>query len=521
MFRVQSTAVLAAVAGLACSAMAQDISWINPDGGTWGDSANWDPINVPDALGENAIIDLAGVYTVSLDLSSTIGELHLPNPDARLDINAARTLTLTGATNTNDGLIVLNPQNNAADALLRFDETGTLDGTGEVHMLSPGNNSRIETAVDQMILHAATHTIRGVGQINADMVNDGDIIADASIALAGTDLDIMATNKINNGRMIALTGSFLDIGDITIDQTGGGQLLADAGTVRTSSSTILSGTIDSLNAGVYSTQGGTTTLGTLTINAPTMLNAATTIAITGTGLTNNAVMDINPQNSAADALLRFDETGTLDGTGEVHMLSQGNNSQLKAAGGVTITQGPDHTVSGIGQINAPFINNGTVGPGLSAGTLTVNNTFTNTTTGVIDIELAGTSNTQFDRMVGTGTYTLGGTLRISTIDAFDPALNDIFTIIEGTSVTGEFEFFDVPNLPNLRVFGVIYNPDSVVLRVTCAADLNFNGVVDADDFFLYLDFFATDDDRADITGNGTIDADDFFAYLDLFAGDCL
>lgn len=54
----------------------------------------------------------------------------------------------------------------------------------------------------------------------------------------------------------------------------------------------------------------------------------------------------------------------------------------------------------------------------------------------------------------------------------------------------------------------------------CVADLNGDGVVDADDFFLFLSLFADGDPRADINGDGVIDADDFFAYLALFAQGC-
>ncbi len=54
----------------------------------------------------------------------------------------------------------------------------------------------------------------------------------------------------------------------------------------------------------------------------------------------------------------------------------------------------------------------------------------------------------------------------------------------------------------------------------CPADLNNDGVVDADDFFLFLQFFAAGDPRADINGDGVIDADDFFEYLNLFAQGC-
>ncbi len=56
--------------------------------------------------------------------------------------------------------------------------------------------------------------------------------------------------------------------------------------------------------------------------------------------------------------------------------------------------------------------------------------------------------------------------------------------------------------------------------ITCPADLDGNGTLDADDFFLFLDLFTADDPAADIDGNGVIDGNDFFAYLDLFAAGC-
>ncbi len=54
----------------------------------------------------------------------------------------------------------------------------------------------------------------------------------------------------------------------------------------------------------------------------------------------------------------------------------------------------------------------------------------------------------------------------------------------------------------------------------CIPDLNNDGVVDADDFFLFLQLFADGDSRADINNDGVIDADDFFEFLNLFAQGC-
>ncbi len=54
----------------------------------------------------------------------------------------------------------------------------------------------------------------------------------------------------------------------------------------------------------------------------------------------------------------------------------------------------------------------------------------------------------------------------------------------------------------------------------CPPDLNGDGVVDADDFFLFLQLFAAGDMRADFNNDGVIDADDFFAFLNAFAQGC-
>ncbi len=55
----------------------------------------------------------------------------------------------------------------------------------------------------------------------------------------------------------------------------------------------------------------------------------------------------------------------------------------------------------------------------------------------------------------------------------------------------------------------------------CPADLDGDGDADSDDFFDYLDAFASDNlPVCDIDGDGDCDSDDFFGYLDLFAQGC-
>ena len=58
-------------------------------------------------------------------------------------------------------------------------------------------------------------------------------------------------------------------------------------------------------------------------------------------------------------------------------------------------------------------------------------------------------------------------------------------------------------------------------EAACRADLDGDGDLDAEDFFGYLDAFASGNtDVCDLDGDGDCDAEDFFAYLDLFAQGC-
>ncbi|MCC5787541.1 MAG: trypsin-like peptidase domain-containing protein [Phycisphaerales bacterium] len=79
-----------------------------------------------------------------------------------------------------------------------------------------------------------------------------------------------------------------------------------------------------------------------------------------------------------------------------------------------------------------------------------------------------------------------------------------------------------PNPPNASDTSSFINGYAIYASPVpgCPADLNGDGVVDADDFFLFLQLFADGDPIADINNDGVIDADDFFEYLGLFAQGC-
>ncbi len=99
----------------------------------------------------------------------------------------------------------------------------------------------------------------------------------------------------------------------------------------------------------------------------------------------------------------FDVTGTAS----VDAGAFSVNGRFTAPGGLTVT--PGSRLGGAGLIAGNVTNRGTVNPGNSPGTLTIDGDFTQTSPGTLQIEIASTS--IFDRLVVSGTAALGGTLR--------------------------------------------------------------------------------------------------------------
>ena len=104
-------------------------------------------------------------------------------------------------------------------------------------------------------------------------------------------------------------------------------------------------------------------------------------------------------------------------------------------------RGPDltnlGTLRGTGTYFQNVTSGGTVAPGASPGILTVNGSYTQTSTGNLDIEVAkligAVPGVDFDRLVVTGAATLGGTVTGTMLDGFAPATGTgIDVVVAGT-----------------------------------------------------------------------------------------
>lgn len=93
-------------------------------------------------------------------------------------------------------------------------------------------------------------------------------------------------------------------------------------------------------------------------------------------------------------------------------------------------------LQGNGLINADVVNNGTVSPGNSIGTLTINGNYTQSSTGTLQIEIASGSN--FDRLIVSQGASLAGTLQVVGLGGYAFKYGQQFAFLQANRITGGF-----------------------------------------------------------------------------------
>lgn len=414
------------------------------------------------ADGNGSIVRLGGGRGPKI----TGGSLNTANGGLIMSTAAGGGAYLVGCTNNGDFLIppannpivVLNPglTNNGTITIgdgtaaggfgtaLRFDANGLLDGSGSVHLRGIGANFNValSTSGGITLTHGASHLVHGVGLISAEtLINSGTISADDPNG--GTlfmNLTVSPANQ-NNGLIQAIGGGLMLLNTGLVDQTSGGSMLASGNGSRlqiggAQGVGIVGGTLNTTNNGIIQSKysvlrGNITNSGTFEMlpgNGSTLVEATT--------LTNNGTM-----TAASDSTFRFDANNTaIGGTGAIVLPA---NTTMIINGGQAVTNGSGHTIKGNGTIfvvgGGSFTNNAIVAPGLSPGKLTVSGNYTQGSTGVLNMEIGGsTPVTGYDQLAVTGNAALSGTLNISLINGFLPAVGDVFQIITTGSFSGAF-----------------------------------------------------------------------------------
>jgi len=149
-----------------------------------------------------------------------------------------------------------------------------------------------------------------------------------------------------------------------------------------------------------------------------------------------------------------------------------NYGTVKWEGGLVTNNGTLNartTLTGNVTINGSLKNEGTLAPGNSPGLYTITGDYTAASTAIHNFEIGGTTPNDYDRLVAGGTAALDGTLNVSLINGFTPAIgNPDLPIITGT-INGTFSTVNKPSQ-----YQLVYNTNNVVLRALSVLPVIFS-----------------------------------------------
>ncbi len=322
----------------------------------------------------------------------------------------------------------------------------------------------------------------------------------ASVSLSGGSLTNHGTFAIGAGLLANATAAVYMLG-------GDGRITLAGGSV--------------VGAGGY--RSTNTMAGFGAVNAPFTNDGAVDANVLGGVL---ALSESTPGSVVNSAMGVMEATGggTLSFSSAAALANQGiilagAASVIRALGGpLDVGTG---SLSGSGTVAADAVNSaGTVAPGPSPATLTIQGDYTQTG-GSLVVALAGAATGQFDALTVTGSASLGGRLRVVLVNGFAPANGQAFDILICATRNGQFSAVDAPG------FVVQYLPAGVRLIAT-ACYANCDGsttapVLNVLDFSCFLNRFAAGDTYANCDGSTTapvLNVLDFSCFLNQFAAGC-
>ncbi len=468
-----------------------------------------------------------GTGRIHAQSSNHFGTL-INNADVRV-LPGSSTYVDGGSTITNNGTITVGDIPSAGNAFMTaINGPITFMGTGAIALAASGGNHDAAQITwwggGEVVINGPTHSIRGVGRIRTHLTNDGTISAD----VAGTDLWFSDLPKVNNNLIRAVNGAAI-LTTCDINQSATGRIQIFDGSVMTfSGGSLNGGTLESGGNGNYVTSGSAY-LRTFTNNSKINLLAGHTTYTDGNNIiTNNGIMKVGDA-AAATASIYTMQNGNpaLIGTGSLILDANPANLDLAQigfwGGGEVLNNGAGHTLGGTGRIRCLLTNNGNLTPGpLGGGIGNIWKTDTRLTFaagGRLNIEVA--SPTSFDKISGSAPLTLGGDLQVNLINGYTGGVGTTYEIVRGSSITGTFNVLDIPDHPTAGLkYGVQYTGNSVLLRVTCNADFNSDGVIDLFDYLDFVDVFSTGVPDSDYNADGVVDFFDYLDYVDQFAAGC-
>jgi|26BtaG_2_1085354.scaffolds.fasta_scaffold03458_2 hypothetical protein len=437
--------------------------------GSWTDEAQWRDGNYPGlTVNFNDTVEILGKLIIPEDISVTNNGTIESFSSANGNVPG---LTIMGEFKNNNSINFNRIQVNVTttgNIVLLDSETiitnnSTLTNSGKIVVFSGGvitlNNST------SSIVNDATGLFYNYGTLN---ISNGKF-ENNNTAMGATR---------NGGTILVSSGEIINKGGFSNDNNG---LLyikrfftnEVTGELSNSGQLSISEFSSSLvNAGIFHNNknidiGDGTSLNML--DESIFINQAGTVTVAADGKIENRATAFELRNG------KMLNNGTINNETEILIRLYAeleNNGTLKNLGAQIVNKG---TLSGINlQHGSSFSNDGVLSPGNPSnaiGTYRFDdfiNNYTQTATGSLNIELAGTvAGVSHDQVIVTRTATLGGTLNVTLINGFEPAIGDVFTVLyQGNGIVGSFATVNLPTLSADKEWDAVEYSDTNGVRIS-------------------------------------------------------
>jgi len=339
-------------------------------------------------------------------------------------------LTATGVPGAGDNAVItaqrtVDVATNVTVAQLSLEPESKLQGAGNVTVTNTFN------VLDAVLSGTGIINIPAGSVLNFNSVGTRNGLLSGTLNLLGslvnTVLNILISKTINNSGMVNLNSGNLSFGSNFNNNAGG--------------------TFNIKTDGVLAASG---------LISPIFKNAGTLTKSAGSGMasidlafTNSGVVTV--QSGTLDLGPNFSQTAgktSLDGG---HLAARG---PIKINGGV---------LGGTGSIKGNVTNGARVAPGHSPGALTINGNYTQTASGILDMEIGGRlAGTQYDQLIVNGDASLAGTLSLVKYNGFLPTDGDNFQLLTYYGLTGQFATTTGLYPGSQRYYTTTYTPSYLV-----------------------------------------------------------
>jgi autotransporter-associated beta strand protein len=359
------------------------------------------------------------------------------------------------------------------DGILAFDRTdvftfgGVISGTGNVRQIGSGTT-----------VLTGTNSYIGETTIAAGTLQLGNGGSSGSISGNVIDNGILAFNR---SEVLSFSGAISGTGGVT--QIGPGTTILAGSNSYSGATTVTSGTLQAGSANGFSPNSAFTVNSILDLNG--FSNTIGSISGTGTVLNNGTTSATltagarNENSTFSGVLADGISVLQLVKSGSGALILTGNNTYTGTTtvnGGSLIVDGSISSVQalvnasgllgGRGLIGGNLTNSGIVSPGDSPGTLTVSGNYSQSSTGTLQIEIAGLGAGQHDLLAVGGHATLGGTVKLIRLGSFQLQPGDKVTFLTaGGGISGNFSTIQ-NDFGTIVKTQVIISPNAVVLQGT-------------------------------------------------------